>query len=134
MAEESASVISLDYRGRVAVLTIDNDKKLNSLSQMQYYDLAQKMREIATHDEVFITVILAKGRYFSAYVLLPYLVSCLASGGAGGDETRRRCLHRQKRPLLGPSIAQTLDAIFRHLQPQHHARLLHAPQDPRRRA
>ncbi|KAI5459880.1 enoyl-CoA hydratase/isomerase [Mariannaea sp. PMI_226] len=60
------SVISLEYRGRVAVLTIDNDAKLNALSQMQYYDLAQKMREIATHDEVFITVILAKGRYFSA--------------------------------------------------------------------
>jgi peroxisomal 3,2-trans-enoyl-CoA isomerase len=61
-------VISLEYRGRVAVLTIDNEKKLNSLSQMDYYDLAQKMREIATHDEVFITVILGKGRYFSAYV------------------------------------------------------------------
>ncbi|KAF7544272.1 hypothetical protein G7Z17_g10080 [Cylindrodendrum hubeiense] len=61
-----ASVINLEYRGRVAVLTIDNDRKLNSLGLMQYYDLAQKMREIATHDEVFITVILAKGRYFSA--------------------------------------------------------------------
>lgn len=62
------SVISLDYRGRVAVLTIDNDTKLNALSQFQYYDLAQKLREIATHDEVFITVILAKGRFFSAWV------------------------------------------------------------------
>ncbi|KAK7415091.1 dodecenoyl-CoA isomerase [Neonectria punicea] len=60
------SVINLEYRGRVAVLTIDNEAKLNSLSQEQYYDLAQKMREIATHDEVFITVLLAKGRYFSA--------------------------------------------------------------------
>lgn len=60
------SVISLEYRGRVAVLTIDNESKLNSLSQMEYYDLAQKLREVATHDEVFITVLLAKGRYFSA--------------------------------------------------------------------
>lgn len=65
------SVISLDYRGRVAVLTIGNEAKLNALSQFQYYDLAQKLREIATHDEVFIAVILAKGRFFSA------LVSCL---------------------------------------------------------
>ncbi|KAM5345391.1 hypothetical protein ACJ41O_011253 [Fusarium nematophilum] len=64
MADQS--VINLEYRGRVAVLTIDNERKLNSLSQAQYYDLAQKMSEIATHDEVFITVILAKGRYFSA--------------------------------------------------------------------
>lgn len=60
------NVISVEYRGRVAVITIDNDKKLNALSQMNYYDLAQKMREIATHDEVFITVITGKGRYFSA--------------------------------------------------------------------
>ena len=60
------SVIHLEYRGRLAILTINNEKKLNALSQMQYYDLAQKMREIASHDEVFITVILGKGRFFSA--------------------------------------------------------------------
>ena len=60
------SIISVDYRGRVAVITIDNDKKLNAMGLMQYYDLARKMKEVATHDEVFVTVILAKGRYFSA--------------------------------------------------------------------
>lgn len=61
-------VISLEYRGRFAILTVDKPGKLNALSRMQYYDLAQKLREIATHDEVFVTVILATGRYFSAYV------------------------------------------------------------------
>ncbi|VUC29022.1 unnamed protein product [Clonostachys rosea] len=66
MASEQKSPISLEYKGRVAVLTIDNQQKLNALTQAGYYDLAQKLREIATHDEVFITVILAKGRYFSA--------------------------------------------------------------------
>lgn len=64
-------VISVEYKGRVAIITIDNDKKLNALSQMQYYDLAQKLQEVAKHDEVFVTVLLAKGRYFSAYVLRP---------------------------------------------------------------
>ncbi|KAH7326399.1 enoyl-CoA hydratase/isomerase [Stachybotrys elegans] len=64
--EEEAPVITLEYRGRVAVLTICNEKKLNALRQSHYYDLAQKMREIATHDEVYITVLLAKGRFFSA--------------------------------------------------------------------
>ncbi|KAH8169655.1 enoyl-CoA hydratase/isomerase domain-containing protein [Sarocladium implicatum] len=58
--------LSVEYRGRVAVITIDNDRKLNSLTQKQYYDLGQLMREVATHDEVYITVILGKGRYFSA--------------------------------------------------------------------
>lgn len=60
------SVVSVEYRGRVAVITIDNDKKLNALGQLQYYALARAMQEVAKHDEVFVTVILAKGRYFSA--------------------------------------------------------------------
>ncbi|GAB1320213.1 dodecenoyl-CoA isomerase [Madurella fahalii] len=62
----SPSVLSLEYRGRVAIITIDNDKKLNALNQQQYYDLAQKMREIAARDDVYITLIIGKGRYFSA--------------------------------------------------------------------
>ncbi|KXX76447.1 3,2-trans-enoyl-CoA isomerase [Madurella mycetomatis] len=62
----SPSVLSLEYRGRVAIITIDNDKKLNALSQQQYYDLAQKMREVAARDDVYITLIVGKGRYFSA--------------------------------------------------------------------
>lgn len=60
------SVIDVEYRGRVAVITINNAKKLNALTQMQYYDLATKLREVATHDEVYITLLTAKGRYFSA--------------------------------------------------------------------
>ena len=64
MAEEST--LDLEYRGRTAVLTIHNERKLNAFTGAQYYDLAQKLREIATHDEVFTTVILAKGRFFSA--------------------------------------------------------------------
>ncbi|KAF5012768.1 hypothetical protein FDECE_1188 [Fusarium decemcellulare] len=66
MEQGTESVISLEYQGRFAVITIDNPKKLNALTRAQYYDLAQKLREIATHDEVFVTVILGKGRYFSA--------------------------------------------------------------------
>ena len=64
----SDSVISVSYQGRLAVITIDNQKKLNALSRAQYYDLASKMREVATHDEVYITLLIGKGRYFSAYV------------------------------------------------------------------
>jgi peroxisomal 3,2-trans-enoyl-CoA isomerase len=61
-----ASVIKVEYRGRVAIVTIDNEKKLNALDKSQYYELAQKLREIATHDEVFITFLTGKGQYFSA--------------------------------------------------------------------
>ncbi|KAB5515444.1 enoyl-CoA hydratase/isomerase [Coniochaeta sp. 2T2.1] len=66
MADQGPSVIDLEYRGRVAVITINNAKKLNALTQLQYYDLACKLREVATHDEVYITLLTAKGRYFSA--------------------------------------------------------------------
>ena len=61
-----APVVSVEYKGRLAIITLDNDKKLNALSQMQYYDLSQKLREVATHDEVYITLLIGKGRYFSA--------------------------------------------------------------------
>ena len=63
-------VISIEYQGRVAIISIANDKKLNALNQQQYFDLAQALREVATHDEVFITLLIGKGRYFSAYVFL----------------------------------------------------------------
>lgn len=63
---DSPSVISVEYRGRVAVITIANEKKLNALNQTQYYELSQAMREVATHDEVYVTVLLGKGRFFSA--------------------------------------------------------------------
>jgi peroxisomal 3,2-trans-enoyl-CoA isomerase len=61
-----ASPIRVEYQGRLAIITIDNQKKLNALDQSGYYDLAQAMLEIATHDEVFITLLIGKGRYFSA--------------------------------------------------------------------
>ncbi|KHO00749.1 3,2-trans-enoyl-CoA isomerase [Metarhizium album ARSEF 1941] len=60
------SVISVEYRGRVAVITIDNEKKLGALSQPQYYELATKMNEVAAHDEVYVTVLTGTGRFFSA--------------------------------------------------------------------
>ncbi|KAL2164173.1 hypothetical protein VTH06DRAFT_3387 [Thermothelomyces fergusii] len=60
------SPIKLEYRGRLAIITIDRPKKLNALDQAGYYELAQALREIATHDEVYITLLIGKGRYFSA--------------------------------------------------------------------
>jgi peroxisomal 3,2-trans-enoyl-CoA isomerase len=66
MAAPSTSIFEVDYRGRVAVVTINNEKKLNAMTGPQYYELAQIMRDIATHDEVYITFLTGKGRYFSA--------------------------------------------------------------------
>ena len=58
--------VSVEYRGRVAIITIDNPKKLGALSGDGYYALAHYMREVATHDEVIITVLTGTGGFFSA--------------------------------------------------------------------
>jgi peroxisomal 3,2-trans-enoyl-CoA isomerase len=63
MADKSVTV---EYKGRIAVITIDNQKKLNAMTQDQYYVIAKFLREVATHDEVFVTVLTGKGRFFSA--------------------------------------------------------------------
>ncbi|KAK0711001.1 ClpP/crotonase-like domain-containing protein [Lasiosphaeris hirsuta] len=59
-------VITTSYRGRLAIITISNPSKLNALNQSQYYALSQALREVATHPEVFITLLIGTGRYFSA--------------------------------------------------------------------
>ena len=62
------STVTVTYKGRIAVITIDNQRKLNALTQDQYYLISKYLREIATHDEVFITVLTGKGKgtFFSA--------------------------------------------------------------------
>ncbi len=67
------SVFSVEYRDRVAVITIDNVKKLNALNQDQYYELATIMNQIAERKDVYVTVLIGKGRFFSAYVSVPIL-------------------------------------------------------------
>ena len=58
--------VTLEVRGKVAIITLCNEKKLNALTQDLYFRLAQLMREVATKDEVYVTVLTAKGRFFSA--------------------------------------------------------------------
>ncbi|KAK8050592.1 D3-D2-enoyl-CoA isomerase-like protein [Apiospora phragmitis] len=63
---ERSGIFTVEYTGRVAIVTICNEKKLNALNLSGYYELSQILREIATHDKVFITFLTAKGRFFSA--------------------------------------------------------------------
>ncbi|KAL5351728.1 dodecenoyl-CoA isomerase [Pseudogymnoascus australis] len=58
--------VRVEYKGRVAIITIDNKKKLGALDGDGYYLLAMYMREVATHDEVHITVLTGTGGFFSA--------------------------------------------------------------------
>jgi peroxisomal 3,2-trans-enoyl-CoA isomerase len=53
--------VTLEYRGKIAVITIDNVEKLNALDQDGYYQVASFMREVAEHEEIFVTVLTGKG-------------------------------------------------------------------------
>lgn len=61
-----SGTFTVEFTGRLATVAIGNEKKLNALNQAQYFELSQILREVATHDEVFITLLIGKGRYFSA--------------------------------------------------------------------
>ena len=53
-------------QGKVAIITLNQPKKLNALNQDLYFALAKAMHEVAARDDIYITVLTGKGRYFSA--------------------------------------------------------------------
>ncbi|KAL2373934.1 enoyl-CoA hydratase [Blastomyces gilchristii SLH14081] len=62
----AAQEITVTYKDRVAIITLNRPKKLNALGGDHYWELGQKMREIAQRDDIFITVLTGTGRFFSA--------------------------------------------------------------------
>ncbi|KAM0713508.1 hypothetical protein Q7P37_010470 [Cladosporium fusiforme] len=60
------NTVTLEVRGKVAIITLNIEKKLNAMTQDHYFRLAQLMREVAKRDDVFVTVLTGKGRFFSA--------------------------------------------------------------------
>ncbi|PGH17252.1 hypothetical protein AJ80_04894 [Polytolypa hystricis UAMH7299] len=58
--------VTVAYKGRVAIITFNRPKKLNALGADHYYELGQKMREVAARDDIYITVLTGTGRFFSA--------------------------------------------------------------------
>lgn len=60
--------IGVEYRGRIAIIEINRPEKLNALPKDGFYLLAQRLREVDMRDEVAITVLTGRGRFFSAYV------------------------------------------------------------------
>lgn len=62
--------ISVEYKDKIAIITLDKPQKLNALNHDDYYHLATVMREIARKDEILATLLIGTGRFFSAYVKL----------------------------------------------------------------
>ena len=63
--------ITLEAQGKIAIITLNQPKKLNALNQELYFRLATLLREVAARDDIFITVLTGTGRYFSAYAFHP---------------------------------------------------------------
>lgn len=61
--------VTLETRGHIAIISLNLPKKLNALNGDHYFRLAKLMKEVAVMDNIHITVLTGKGRYFSAYVL-----------------------------------------------------------------
>jgi peroxisomal 3,2-trans-enoyl-CoA isomerase len=64
--EEAARLVTLEKRGKVAIITLNRADKLNAMNQDLYYRIAVLLREIAEMPEIYITVLTGKGRFFSA--------------------------------------------------------------------
>ena len=62
----ASEVVSVEYRGRIAIVTLNNPKKLNALTKDGFYRLARSLKKIEDHDEVVITLLTGQGRFFSA--------------------------------------------------------------------
>ena len=59
--------ITLETDGKIAIITFNIEKKLNALTLDLYYRLSSLMRGVAARDDIYITVLTGKGRFFSAY-------------------------------------------------------------------
>lgn len=57
MSAEEA--ITIEYRGKVAIVTLNQPKKLNALTSDLYYRLAMCMHEVAGRDDIYVTVLTA---------------------------------------------------------------------------
>jgi peroxisomal 3,2-trans-enoyl-CoA isomerase len=63
----ASDAITLETKGRIAIITLNREKKLNALDSDLYYRLATLMQEVAEMPNIYITILTGKGRFFSAY-------------------------------------------------------------------
>ncbi|KAL8723820.1 MAG: hypothetical protein Q9181_007167 [Wetmoreana brouardii] len=62
----AAQSVTLTTEGKIAIITLNLPQKLNALTQDLYYRVSCLMREVAARDDIYITVLTGKGRFFSA--------------------------------------------------------------------
>jgi len=95
----AADTVLFEKRGSVAIITLNNAKKLNALSQDAYFRISCLLREIATMDDITITVLTGSGRFFSAGAD----VTITRPGGGNVDKDSAR------RDILRTFVSNNLD-------------------------
>jgi peroxisomal 3,2-trans-enoyl-CoA isomerase len=58
--------VKLEYRGSIAIITLNYPQKLNVLTKDDFYQLAAYLNQTAERDDMLITLLIGKGKYFSA--------------------------------------------------------------------
>ncbi|OAP56658.1 hypothetical protein AYL99_08770 [Fonsecaea erecta] len=53
-------------QGRIAIITLNQPKKLNAMTQPYYYRISCLLRDIAENPDISVTVLTGSGRFFSA--------------------------------------------------------------------
>ncbi|CAP86576.1 hypothetical protein E8E15_007938 [Penicillium rubens] len=92
------NLITVTYQDRVAVVTLNRPDKLNALNADLYYLLGERLREIDSREDIFITVLTGKGRFFSAG-------ADVTSVRPGGDDTNPNV----RRELVKGFVANNVD-------------------------
>lgn len=62
----SSDPITIDFQPPLAIITLNQPKKLNALTSQLYYELGGFLRQAAARDDITVTVLTGSGRSFSA--------------------------------------------------------------------
>lgn len=58
--------VELEVLGGVAVVTLNRPEKLNSITNEDVFQIGTYLEDIAKLDDVFVTVLIGTGRFFSS--------------------------------------------------------------------
>jgi enoyl-CoA hydratase/carnithine racemase len=61
-----SSPIFIEYRDKIAIITLNKPQKLNSFNKDEFYELATLLREADARVEILLTLLIGAGRFFSA--------------------------------------------------------------------
>jgi len=84
-------MVTLTKKGPIAIITLNQPKKLNAMNMEAYYRLSCLMQDVAKMEDITITVLTGTGRFFSAGAD----VTTTRPGGAEGaskDQARREIM------------------------------------------